>query len=872
MIGREPTAVLHDVGALFHEGSVVGLTDGQLLERFTARSDDVAEVAFSALVQRHGPMVWGVCRRLLDDPNDVADAFQATFLVLAHRATTVRGEDALGRWLYGVSRKVATRARKILLQRSSREYVGLEEVTAPVLDPDRAEWLEVLDEEIGRLPERYRDAVVLCDLDGLTHEEAARQLGCAVGTVGSRISRARERLRAGLTRRGFTLSVGTLAITLGSQRTAAAAPAALELATVRTAILMASGHAASGTTAIAKLAGAVLRSMALSRLKWVALVVLAIAAGACGTGVLAFQTPQRSEVPNALAGVSGEPSPTRTGPARPERNSTPPSANPARKVTNEPGEQRATSLAREVHSQAGAFDKLPRFSYRVRYRYGTVDSMRAIDPTFDKFKEGLRAPVLASDWFPWYQTCFSWDQDRFLWSLNPDESPLGNGFRFWTQTEGWERHEAQDKSSRNFVHTAGPATLWKSLDFFDYSYLRLTPHRYRWGQTVKFNGQCMSLVPPERASWKHVGIEEFGGEKCDVLDSRQRTERLWIGQESKRLHGVLTYRVEVEQPDILKFYQSDAVHRIAGKPFASMWEYSNWCFSEASEGQLIEAAVAWNALDPTPDPSKITPGELVIFDDYREVSPGVWLPFREVRTFAHSSQTVKDKSKLIRSELLVQEVRTDLNLAEPFKALLPKEGDQVQDQRFQVPINLHYRADQTDDEIRKLAETEYSKRLQGQDLIKQLVAPVKALVGKPAPPLPETGWIGDPPRNLAGKPYLLRFWATWCGPCKNDIPLLRALVQKGVTIVGMHPSGTPLDEVQKAARDQAIDQATLLETTNEGTGANRKIGGYPAGVFPYYVLVDAQGRVAGQGFLTDLMKEVDGDALIGTGKDKARLK
>ena len=125
------------------------------------------------LVERHGPMVWGVCRRLLSDRDTAADAFQATFLVLVRRARAVRVDDSLGPWLYGVSRRVAARARATSLRRRARETGGVEAVAGPAPDPGRAERLAILDEEIGRLPERQRAAIVLCDLEDLPHEEAA---------------------------------------------------------------------------------------------------------------------------------------------------------------------------------------------------------------------------------------------------------------------------------------------------------------------------------------------------------------------------------------------------------------------------------------------------------------------------------------------------------------------------------------------------------------------------------------------------------------------------------------------------------------------------------------------------------------------------
>src|SRR3954449_1743171 len=128
MIGGEPSAVYRDIQTLFGAGAVAGLSDGELLEQFAARRGDAAEAAFAALVRRHGPMVWGVCRRTLDDPHAAADAFQATFLVLVRKAAAVRVGDSLGRWLYGVSRKVAARASITAARRAAREGRGVEEV------------------------------------------------------------------------------------------------------------------------------------------------------------------------------------------------------------------------------------------------------------------------------------------------------------------------------------------------------------------------------------------------------------------------------------------------------------------------------------------------------------------------------------------------------------------------------------------------------------------------------------------------------------------------------------------------------------------------------------------------------------------------
>jgi len=185
--------------------SLVGHTDSELLDRFLSCRDDRAGSAFEALVVRHGALVWGVCRRALADPTDADDAFQATFLVLARRANSVRVDDSLGRWLYGVSRRVAARTRADRDRRRRRESAGVvpERAVADSTNLDQVEALSALDAEVARLREPFRSAILLCDLGGLTHEQAAVEVGCPVGTIKSRLARGRDQLRARLVRRGI---------------------------------------------------------------------------------------------------------------------------------------------------------------------------------------------------------------------------------------------------------------------------------------------------------------------------------------------------------------------------------------------------------------------------------------------------------------------------------------------------------------------------------------------------------------------------------------------------------------------------------------------------------------------------------------------
>jgi membrane fusion protein (multidrug efflux system) len=291
MSGRDPSGALREIRTLFSDGVLGGLTDGQLLERFVNRKDSGAEDAFTVLLERHGPMVWGVCRRLVPDRDAAADAFQATFLVLVRRAGAVRVDDSLGPWLHGVSRRVATRARATSLRRRARESGGVEAaaVAGPAPDPDRAQRLAILDEEIGRLNERHGAAIVLCDLEGLPHEEAARRLGCPVGTVESRLCRARQRLRDRLVRRGLAPAAAALWAE-AAHESSAAMPAALikhtaQSVTTSTAI----GAVPAAVTALAE---GVIRMTWLARLKPVAAVAAVLIFATAGVGFLGRQQPQ----------------------------------------------------------------------------------------------------------------------------------------------------------------------------------------------------------------------------------------------------------------------------------------------------------------------------------------------------------------------------------------------------------------------------------------------------------------------------------------------------------------------------------------------------------------------------------------------------
>ncbi|WP_422927823.1 RNA polymerase sigma factor [Singulisphaera sp. PoT] len=292
--------VLRDMDRLFGEGSLGGVSPGRLLERFATGRDPGA---FAALVERFGPMVLGLCRRMLDDPHDVEDAFQATFLLLVRKASSIRDGEQLGPWLHGVARRVALRARAQSHRRRLREHSDIEALAlmeSPAGDPDQIALRWVLDEEIGRLPEKYRFPIVLCYLEGLTHEEAAHRLRCPVGTVHTRMAWARARLRHRLDRRGLALATSPLGLALAPEVVPAALVESTRALVSTGTLTQAAGKVSAGAIALAE---GVRLTMFSNTLKGLAAIVVTASLAVGGAGALAQH---EGQVPETKQGKAAE--------------------------------------------------------------------------------------------------------------------------------------------------------------------------------------------------------------------------------------------------------------------------------------------------------------------------------------------------------------------------------------------------------------------------------------------------------------------------------------------------------------------------------------------------------------------------------------
>jgi RNA polymerase sigma factor (sigma-70 family) len=287
----DPRTVLSQIHRLAGLPALENRPDRELLESYRQGND---ETAFAVLVRRHGPLVWGTCRRLLGDCHDTEDAYQAVFLVLARKAGLIRRAESLAAWLHRVARQVALKARARRDRRCKAENGRRKAVTethaarAPGLSDELSlrEALAILDEEIERLPDKFRAPIVLCYLQGRTNEEAARELGCPAGTLKFRLSRARELLGERLGKRGVAMSAGVAAVLLATS----ASEAALVPAAARAAAARFAHDIASAPANVGQLAGELMKTMTMNKMKLWAAGFLALVIVGAGAGTLVRQT------------------------------------------------------------------------------------------------------------------------------------------------------------------------------------------------------------------------------------------------------------------------------------------------------------------------------------------------------------------------------------------------------------------------------------------------------------------------------------------------------------------------------------------------------------------------------------------------------
>jgi RNA polymerase sigma factor (sigma-70 family) len=370
MAGRQASPLLRFIRSIGSAAWEQEATDSQLLARFLRQRD---EAAFLALFRRHGPMVWSVCRRALGDTNAAEDAFQATFLVFLRKADSLGRPELLAGYLHGIACRTAAGAKSLRARQRARE--AQQSVEVAVEDDGEAEWRElrpVLDEELQRLPEKYRAPLVLCYLEGQTYGEAARTLGWKEGTVSGRLARARELMRHRLGRRGLALSAGSLVSLLPCAAPAATIPGSLEQATFRAFL----GEVSPQAAALSK---GVLHAMLLTKVKIAGTFLFAAVLVSTGAGYTAqhLSSDLRHD-PAIVSAAAPVPEPATSKPDAPaqenknedKKDDSPSATSPDQKV-----------IARGNGKQIGLFDAAS--GKEIRRLVGHADKVTALAFTPD---------------------------------------------------------------------------------------------------------------------------------------------------------------------------------------------------------------------------------------------------------------------------------------------------------------------------------------------------------------------------------------------------------------------------------------------------------------------------------------------------------
>ena len=325
MVNRQMGTVLRHIRQIAAARDTESVSDGELLNRFSTSRE---ETAFAALVQRHGRMVWGVCRHVLSHEQDAEDVFQATFLVLAQKAGAIRDRQAVGSWLHGTAYRLALRAKRDAATRRAHERRGQCMPREKTFSESALrEALALVYEEVQGLPDKHRAAFVLCCLEGKTLAEAARQLGWKEKTVSSAVSRARQQLRVRLVRRGVALTAAMCAIPLAQQAASAAVPAMLLKSTVTGALTCTLGKGATTaamSAGVATLVQGATKSMSTMKLKTATVLFLVLGIGAAGLAIrshqaIAAQQADREQHAAAEPTAKERPQPA-ARPAKPKAN------------------------------------------------------------------------------------------------------------------------------------------------------------------------------------------------------------------------------------------------------------------------------------------------------------------------------------------------------------------------------------------------------------------------------------------------------------------------------------------------------------------------------------------------------------------------
>lgn len=565
--------------------------------------------------------------------------------------------------------------------------------------------------------------------------------------------------------------------------------------------------------------------------------VLLASGSAVLVALVTLASPSIAEPPvnaDVIAPSASEPSAPSPSPAEQSDHSLP-TREPAGSII----ESRAQQLGRQVHDRAMTIDTLPRLFIRaehINYESAAKHTAKS-ERSLANLMLALRSKAGPTNQ-PAYECTFAWDPSRVLIrNQQPREAP-SDLYSFWNREEGWKG--GRQRNSGDFSRHASPVSLLSRASLFPFAFLQMSPHDYWFVQGVQRHELFHTKMPIDHGEFQKLPAESFAGEKCDVIHSVPRQERIWVSQATGRVRGHLHY---IFQGDFPGLHQTKSLQAIATEAFDSPQEALAWVKALPQDQQ--HALWAQWAKEFEDD---LYPIHLAVFSDYRKIAGEIELPFLEEHaTWRHNLKDPNRFDYSLRTTRIL-ETSTKTDLAEWEAELVPQPGDQILDRRYHLPVLYDYDPERNNSEILAMVDAAQEELAQRETEFARLTAPVEEMIGNAAPNLPSEGWIGDAP-DIKGKPHLLAFWATWCGPCKNDVPSLNELAAN-FTVIGVHPGGTVEDQIRKRVETEAMAYPSVI-----GEPDTQGILGYPVKVFPYYILVGKNGNVAAHNFsLKEVLK------------------
>jgi RNA polymerase sigma factor (sigma-70 family) len=900
--GRSAASLKH-LQTLFQVGTVSGLTDGQLLDHFVQSRD---EAAFAALVERHGPMVLRVCRSRLGNHHSAEDAFQATFLVLAQNARSIRKSEAVAGWLFGVAGRVSARARFAARRRSLAEQeAGLSQHSATKHQP--SEPLAELYDELERLPERYRLPIVLCHLEGLTYEQAAARLDCPVRTVHTRLARGRERLRGRLARRGLAPGAERLAPVLPLHSESLIVRGSLKEATVRAALRFANlkGAAAGASSAVGALAREVSRAMFLAKTNLIVRFVLL--AGLIGAGAWAAWpgsdpqpfAPPTDRVARLLARRAARAGPARNNqskaagdPKAAENPDSPPwnlavAGKPDERYymtgfvrVDETGEPVAGARVQAMFGSTDARTDLREAitdadgRYTVALPEGNAQAFFVTLPAgyylaqpkmpgglFESFAVTPHQPVFRKDYVVRRGTVW-----KFRLTRGANQEPVRSA-AVWQS--GFNRPETDDKGFADLTlpSEAGNTALVLWANRKNEPMLNVT---VRWDQ--EFRPDAVKDVkrtevrgrPPQFQLTDDAGrTATIAGPVNPVATTGRLVCSVSLPDTTNRATGTLTGTVldldgrPVEDANVTIFYQ---------------FREGRGTLSDRTEHRVRTDAQGRYALPSIPrqshegDPTKLV---LVV---YKEGYAGFDSPEFLFQPGKDGTQ-VANPVRLQPGLTLIGTVVDPDGRPVAGALISPRQGWATgmrtyrsgPDGRFSIPgltkgeIPIFFTFGKLTAAPKHVVDGkgELTVQLRAAPGANPPAAaaqpePAPLEVGQPAPEWQVRGWTDANSRSLAdcrGKVVFLGFWGIWCGPCVKALPLVEKLRGKyetrGVLFLEIHTPGDTLENMRKLF---ALENVALISALDEGADNDNWAGTtartYGVRGYPTAFLIDRSGKIA----------------------------